>query len=268
MHDGEEHQRRDACLDQRQEHVAQQLELRCELRKHEADDDAQDQRDQHLHAELAVPGQLLRRSKRRGALETVAWVVMLFLSYAAQALISADSAERAIHHLRRQAQIVGGVGEAIDRGAIEVLRDFRHGGQRFGQRAALLVDGAAGVVHDVVRLLPTDVRRHAHHHGLGHDQALGDAEVVRHAGLVDDQPAERELGLMQRARGQDEALGNRDPFGMPRAGGALEVLHHRVDHQPGVLAHRLRRREHQLAGDRIALLRHRAAAPRPLTKGS
>src|SRR5262249_52854442 len=65
VHDGEEHERRDPRLDQREEHVAQQLELRGELRNHEANDDAEDQRYQHLHAPLAVPRQLPRWGDRR-----------------------------------------------------------------------------------------------------------------------------------------------------------------------------------------------------------
>ncbi|MNY04983.1 hypothetical protein D3C86_1376860 [compost metagenome] len=145
-----------------------------------------------------------------------------------------------------------------------------HGRQRqqgLGQRAALLVDGAAGVVDHVVRLLAADVGRHAHHHGLGDDQPPGDAEVVGHARHVDDQPAQRELRLMQRAGRQDETLGNGDPLGVPRAGGAFEVLHHRIDHQPGMLAHRLRGGEHQFARNRVALLRHGAAGAPALDEG-
>ena len=82
-------------------------------------------------------------------------------------------------------------------------------------------------------------------------------------------PAERELRLVQRAGGEDEALGDRHPFGMPWAGGALEVLHHRVQHQPGMLPHGLGGRQHQLA-DEIGLRFCGMVldAPRPLTKGS
>ena len=75
------------------------------------------------------------------------------------------------------------------------------------------------------------------------------------------EPVQHELRLVQRAGGQHEALGNRNPFRMPRPGRALEVLDHRVEHQPGVLAHRLGGGEDQLAeiGLRfcgIVLLRH------------
>ena len=84
------------------------------------------------------------------------------------------------------------------------------------------------------------------------------ARFAAHAALVDDQAAEHEPRLVQRAGRQHEALGHRDPLDMPRAGRALEVLDHRVEHQAGMLAHRLGGGEHQLARDRIALLRHGA----------
>ena len=68
---------------------------------------------------------------------------------------------------------------------------------------------------------------------------------------------------MQAAGGQHETLRDRHPFGVPGSGGALEILHHRVQHQACVLAYALGRRQHQFRRDRIALLRHgrgRAAA--------
>ena len=96
-----------------------------------------------------------------------------------------------------------------------------------------------------------------------------DAEVVLHARLVDDEPAEHELRLLQRARRQHEALGDGDPLGMPRPRCALEVLHHRIDHQPGVLAHRLGGGKHQLAEEiGLRFCGIVLDAPRPLTKGS
>ena len=68
--------------------------------------------------------------------------------------------ERAIDHLRREAEVVGGVGEPVDRGAVDVAGHRGQGGERLGQRAAVLVDRAAGVVDHVVRLLAAKMRQH------------------------------------------------------------------------------------------------------------
>ena len=57
---------------------------------------------------------------------------------------------------------------------------------------------------------------------------------------------------------EDEAFRHRHPFDMPRAGGALEILDHGVEHQAGVLAHRLGVGDEDLRRDRVALLRHGA----------
>jgi hypothetical protein len=66
VHDRQEDERRDAGLDQRQEHVAEQLQLRGERREDEADDDAECECERDLHAELAPPAKFPGRSEARG----------------------------------------------------------------------------------------------------------------------------------------------------------------------------------------------------------
>ena len=73
---------------------------------------------------------------------------------------------------------------------------------------------------------------------------------------VDDQAFEHEARLAQRTARRDERLGDRNPFELPGAGGALVVGGHGIEHQAGVLAHDLGSRQDQLARDRVALLRH------------
>src|SRR5450830_1007416 len=53
-----------------------------------------------------------------------------------------------VDHLWRKAKVVFRIGQAIYRGPIKMGSHFRHCRQRFGQRAALFIDGATGVVHD------------------------------------------------------------------------------------------------------------------------
>ena len=53
-----------------------------------------------------------------------------------------------------------------------------------------------------------------------------------------------------------KASRDRRPFELPGAGGALVVGGQRVEHQAGLLAHDLGRRDDELAGDGVALLRH------------
>ena len=92
-------------------------------------------------------------------------------------------------------------------------------------------------------------------------------EIAPHARRIDHQALEHRAGVMQRAGGEREGLRQRDPLGMPRAGRALVVLHHGVQHDRDQLAHVPGAGEHELAGDRVALLRHRAAAAAPLLVG-
>ena len=66
--------------------------------------------------------------------------------------------ENTVDHGRGGAEIVGRVGQPLDGGTVEMAGHFRLGRQDLGQRATLLVDGAAGGVDDVVRLLAADVR--------------------------------------------------------------------------------------------------------------
>ncbi len=56
MHDRAENHRRDHHLDQRDEAVAERLQLLAEIGLEIADQDADRDRDQHLHIEDFVPG--------------------------------------------------------------------------------------------------------------------------------------------------------------------------------------------------------------------
>ena len=85
-------------------------------------------------------------------------------------------------------------------------------------------------------------------------------EIAAHALWIDDQALEHRPRVVQGARGQRERLRQGDPFGVPRAGRALVVLHHGIQHHRHQLADVLGAGENELAGDRVALLRHGAAA--------
>ena len=55
--------------------------------------------------------------------------------------------------------------------------------------------------------LATHDRGQAHHHGLGHDQPLAEAQVAAHLARIDHQAGKNELGLMQGPGRMHEALG-------------------------------------------------------------
>jgi hypothetical protein len=126
---------------------------------------------------------------------------------------------------------------------------------------------AADVVDEVVRPLPAERGAEAHHHRLGHHQPLGQVEVGAHARRVDLQAADQEAGLRQRAGGQAEDLRHRDPLDLPGAGGALVVLDHGVEQGGHVLAHHGDAGVDVVGRDRVALLRHGAAAAAALGEG-
>jgi hypothetical protein len=67
-----------------------------------------------------------------------------------------------------------------------------------------------------------------------------------------------EPGLRQGAGGEAENLRHGDPLDLPRAGGALVVLHHGIEQGGDVLAHQRIGCGDVDRGDRVALLRHRA----------
>src|SRR4051794_9924722 len=58
-----------------------------------------------------------------------------------------------------------------------------------------------------MRFLPADVGRQPHHHGFGDDQPAADVEIFGHLLFIDNQPAESEFGLVQRACGEDKLSG-------------------------------------------------------------
>ncbi len=70
VHDGAEDHRRDHHLDQRDEAVAERLELPAEVRIEIPDEDAERDRDQHLDVEDRVPGMTGRACQNRTASET------------------------------------------------------------------------------------------------------------------------------------------------------------------------------------------------------
>ena len=117
--------------------------------------------------------------------------------------------------------------------------------------------------NEVMRLLAPDMRRQRHHHRFGRDHASSDIEIAPHAHRIDGQTLEHRPGVVQRACGQREGLRQRDPLGVPWAGRALVVLHRSVQHDRDQLADVPGAGEDELAGDRVALLRHRAAAAAP-----
>ena len=121
--------------------------------------------------------------------------------------------------------------------------------------------------HQMMRLFAPDVRRQRHHHRLGRDHASRHVEIAPHARRIDDQALEQRPGVVQRACAQRERLRQRDPLRVPRAGRALVVLHHRVQHDRDQLADVPGAGEDELAGDRVALLRHGAAAAASLLIG-
>jgi hypothetical protein len=62
--------------------------------------------------------------------------------------------------------------------------------------------------------------------------------------------------VRQGAGGGDERLRQGRPFDLPGSGRALVIGDHGIEHQADVLADNLGGGDDQLAGDRIALLRH------------
>src|SRR3954464_274902 len=114
-----------------------------------------------------------------------------------------------------------------------------------------------------MRLLPPHLRRKPHHDSLGNDQPAADAEIFRHLLLIHHQPLKREFRLMKRTGAQHKALGNSHPLGLPRPGGAFQVLNHGVQHQAGVLTASISSEE---IGLRFCGMVE--DAPRPFTNGS
>src|SRR4051794_32170004 len=62
-----------------------------------------------------------------------------------------------VDHLRRLAEIIARVGQAVDRRLVDPPRDVGIGREGLGERTALLVDHPAGVVDHVMRLLAADL---------------------------------------------------------------------------------------------------------------
>ena len=114
-----------------------------------------------------------------------------------------------------------------------------------------------------MRFVAPGVRREAHHDRLGDDEPVRHAEVFRHTDRVDDKPAHHEFGLVQRAGGVTEAFRQSNPFGVPRAGRALEIADERVENEPGMLTQGFGGGEDQFAGDRVPFLRHRRGGAAP-----
>ena len=151
-------------------------------------------------------------------------------------------------------------GEALRR---QVRRDRRVLLQLVEQMAVVRERPLACRGNEVMRLLAPDLRRQRHHHRLGRDHASSGIKIAPHARRIDDQTLEHRPDVVQRACSQREGLRQCDPLGVPRPGRALVVLYHGVQHDRDQLANVPGAGEDELAGDRVALLRHGAAAAAP-----
>src|SRR6516165_1638993 len=86
-------------------------------------------------------------------------------------------------------------------------------------------------------LLSADMRSETHHYGFSDDETSAQIKVFCHLLLVDDQAAEGELGLVERSRSENEALGNSNPLRMPRSRRAFEVVDRGIKHKASRLAY-------------------------------
>ncbi len=187
------------------------------------------------------------------------------MSFACSSGVRRPSVEHVVDHPTGDTEIIAGVAVVADRlRAAERRHDLRHILQHFDEAAPGFDRPAACVVDDIVRFLAAEHWGCGHHDGFSDDQSGGRIEIGAHATGVDDQAAEHEAGIRACAGRQDEALGDGDPFEMPGSGCALEVLYRGVDDQAAMLPHGFGGGDDQLAGDRVALLRHRARCAAPL----
>src|SRR5262252_6622505 len=81
--------------------------------------------------------------------------------------------QNAIDHFAGLAEIVRGIAELFESGAIEVLGNLGILGEQIDQRTAGGDHLAANIVDEVVSILAAHMGAQAHHHGFGHDQAAG-----------------------------------------------------------------------------------------------
>ncbi len=92
------------------------------------------------------------------------------------------------------------------------------------------------------------------------------SRLARMRAASTSQPLHQQLGLLQRTRRQQEDFRQRDPFDLPRPGGALVVGDRGFEQRGDVLAHQRDGRVDVEAGDRVALLRHGARRAAPLVE--
>src|SRR5205814_264824 len=90
---------------------------------------------------------------------------------------SAARGQHAVDHHAGLAEVAGRVAHGVELRASDMLVDLGVRGEDLDQRPALGDRLAAKVVHQVVCVFTADVRAQAHHHGLRHDQAVGDVDV-------------------------------------------------------------------------------------------
>ena len=171
-----------------------------------------------------------------------------------------QAGEQAVHHLRRFAHIVARLAELRELFPVERCGHFGHVQQHVQQGAPLVRGDPAGLIDEVVRRLPAERGRKAHHHRFGDDQPARQVHIGPHGVGIDPQALDEEARLGERARGQHEGFRQRGPFDMPGAGGAFEVRRHGIHDQSGAALHLLGAGEDELAGDGIALLRHGGGA--------
>ncbi len=222
----------------------------------------------------ARSGDARLRPMRRCVSEACAFPPFVRLPFAATMLFSTSSGwsiglswvirplrprDDAIDHVCGNAEIVRGVAQPADLGGRQ-MRASRWCSHRERRQASACRQSPSGRHHRRDRAprscrcagpAPSSrLRRrsgHASRRGLSRIRA---SSTIR--------PSSMKRACASAPAGQHETFRQRDPFDVPGAGGALEVLHHRVEHQAGLLAHGLGVGEQHLGGDRIALLRHRA----------
>ena len=137
--------------------------------------------------------------------------------------------------------------------------------EQIEQRTFLPNRLAADLVDEVVRVIATEVGTETHHHRLRNDESVRHVEHFAHSLRVDLQPAQNKPCLLERTGREAKGLRQHDPFDFPRTRRTLVIGDHRVEQRGRVLPNHRDRRMDVARGDRIALLRHRAA--RAATRG-
>src|SRR5262249_55252304 len=127
--------------------------------------------------------------------------------YGGPPVLPIDSAfprEHLVHHLAGEPEIGRRVAHLLELSARQVAADLFVLRQQVDQRLVGPRHLPADVVDEVVRALATEMRAETHHDGFGDDGAPGEIEIGPHAVGVDLESRQHELGLRQRAGGQEK----------------------------------------------------------------